>query len=592
MIFSFAKKTARGTRSAPTPAVAHGNSRSKPIAPSEMLRIAAAIKSTSGLTEELFLAIDRRLGSSVDIFERLTARFNTLQVELNSAEMRDAVDGLARVAAQTARFASAQRNERASLDKLSQIASGLGRRIDEIHNQVRTISVLTVNAKITAADLGDTGRDFLTYIGEIGQSMTVTETNLHNFRNDLLQVSDHLRDASSSQAEFDGRQAKAVAAIPQQLSQGIELISKRRQAAGTAASRVCAKSQQISEGIARVIMALQIGEATRQRMQHAHSAAQLLSRILAPTGDAAAEPWAALTADDRHSLASAGCTLLAAQLEDTAEEFTRGVGSVRHALGQLSIDSRAIVRLSEQIFGVNGISGAFLAGLEEDVQRTHELLEGFHTASVRADHTMASVLEIVSRLASHIGTVRAVEADIRIMGVNATLRSSRLGTLGTALGVVAEEVTKASTRTAVEAKAATTEVENIVVTARTLVGQEQAKRLAEITGVTQLMTQSTVRLRSISEDLASAFGALERDGLAAAQLLEDTTASLAIIDEIDASIRRAARDFAAAAAGAPDHALPAAEAERMYRLIAAHYTMARECDILAQVAPGAAAAPG
>ena len=322
-------------------------------------------------------------------------------------------------------------------------------------------------------------------------------------------------------------------------------------------------------------------------MEHAQTAADILAQILA---GGTADPWAALSAADRQSLVSAGCALQAAQLEDAADEFIREAGAVRAALARLAADAHAIVHLSERVFGSTGKTGAFLDELEGDVRRTNELLAGFHAVSMSADRTMASVLEIVTRLANHIGIVRAVEADIRIMGVNATLRSSRLGTLGLALGVVAEEVTKASTRTAVEAKAATGEVEKIVVTARSLVGQEQAKRVAEITEITELMSQSTARLRGVSEGLTAAFDALARDGLAAAQLIEDTTASLAVVDEIDASLRQAAGHFSAIAQTTPVSSLPAADADRMYRLIAAHYTMAREHEVLARIAPASAAA--
>lgn len=587
MFSSVAAIASRVRKRTPSPDAQADGPQGDPVAPDAVLQIGAAIKSVIGLTEERFLAIGRGLGSSVEILERLTALFGKLQVELDSPEMRAATEGLARVASQTAHFASAQHNEHAALGELSQIAAGLGRRIDEIHTQVRTINVLTVNAKITAADLGTAGGDFLTYIGEIGQSLAVTETNLRNFRNDLLQVSEHLREASASEAEFNSREAKAVAVVPQQLSQSVDLIAKRRQDAASATGSVSTKSQQISDGIGRVIMALQIGDATRQRMEHAQTAADLLAQML---GDGAAEPWAALPVADRESLVRAGCALQAAQLEDTADEFAREVGSVRAALAQLSADAHAIVHLSERVFGATGKNSAFLDELEGDVRKTHDLLEGFHAVSVSADRSMASVLEIVTRLANHIGTVRAVEADIRIMGVNATLRSARLGTLGTALGVVAEEVTKSSARTAVEAKAATAEVEKIVVTARSLVGQEQAKRVAEITEVTDLMAQSTARLRGVSEGLAAAFEALERDGLAAAQLIEDTTASLAVVDEIDASLRRAAGQFDALTKTTSASSLPATDADSMYRLIAAHYTMAREREVFARIAPASAAA--
>jgi hypothetical protein len=553
----------------------------------DILKIAGAIRSASTLTEGRFLEIGQRLGSSVEILEHLIALFSKLQIELESREMQGTTAGLSQVAGQVSVFAGARRDERIALDQLSRIAMGLGRRIDAITKEVRTIDVLTINARITASGIGPAGAEFLNYIEEIGQSLKVTEANLQNFRDDLTQVTRHLHAVSTGEAEFDARHAATVAVIPGQLSDSVDLIAVRRQTAASAAANVSVKSRQVGAEIARVVMALQIGDATRQRMEHAEAAAQLLAQMLSANGSGS-EPWIVLSDQEREVLAAAGCALQAAQLVDAADEFRREVSSVHATLGQLSANAGEIVHLSHAIYGSTGQRREpFLKELEESVGRAHTVLRGFHAARVNADRAMASVLEIAARLAEHISTVRAVEADIRIMGINATLKSSRLGPAGRVLSVVAAELTDSSARTATEAHAATADVEGIVAAAESLAGEEQAKRLAEIAGVTTLMTESVGRLRNLAEGLASALEALARDGVAVVTLLDDTAVALAAIDEIDAAMRQSARHFAAIAASVSR--LPAetgSAANRMFELIAARYTMAREREIHARIAPG------
>jgi hypothetical protein len=569
------------------------SSRQDPVASKEILRIADAIKRVCGVTEDRFLEIGRRLGSSVEILERLKALFSKLQVELDSPEMRGATEGLAQVAAQISVLAGTQRDERAALEKLSRIAAGLGARIDKIHNEVRTIEVLTINARITASSIGAASADFLTYFGEIGKALKVTEINLRHFRDDLMEVNKHLRAASASEADFDTRQAATITVIPRRLSESIRLITARRQAAATAAGQVSDRSRHVGDGIARVISALQIGDATRQRMEHVQEVAQLLAQILTAddaAASAADEPWTALSDRERQGLAADGCALQTAQLLDTAEEFGREITSVHTVIAELSADAREIVRLSNATFESAGQNGAFLSELEADVSQTHALFEGFYASRVSADQTMGSVLEIVTRLAQHIRTVRRVEADISIMGVNATVMSGRMGTVGAALRVVADEVTKSSGRTAAESKAATADVENTVSTAQSLVGEEQSARLAQITAVIELMTTSTTRLRGVADGLASALDALRRDGLAVARHLDDTAASLSVADDIDSTLRLAAEDFTSVASTLPaSDSSAAAASARMFQLISARYTMARERDILARIAHGSAA---
>jgi hypothetical protein len=555
----------------------------------DILKIAGAIKSTSNLTEGRFLEIGRRLGSSVEILERLIALFSRLQIELESPQMHGTTTGLSQVADQVSVFAGARQDERVALERLSRIATGLRRRIDGISKEVRTIDVLTINARITASNIGPAGTEFLNYIEEIGQSLKVTDANLQNFHDDLTQVSSHLRAVSAGEAEFDARHAATVAAIPRQLSSSVGLIAARRQTAATAAANVSLRSRHVGAGIARVVMALQIGDATRQRMEHAEAAAELLAQMLG-ADDGGAGPWAALSGSERQALAAAGCALQAAQLVDAADEFSREVGSVHATLGQLSADAHDIVHLSRTIYGTSGHGdGAFLKELEDNVLQAHALLKGFHAARVAADRAMASVLEIAARLAEHIGTVRTVESDIRIMGINATLKSSRLGSVGRVLSVVAAELTGSSGRTATEANAATTDVEGIVAAAESLAGQEQARRLAEIAAVTALMTESVDRLRGLADGLASALDALARDGVAVVKFLDDTAAGLAVIEQIDAAMRDAAMRFTAVAASVQGPRVETAgAANRMFELIAARYTMAREREIHARMAPGTA----
>lgn len=565
------------------------------IAPEHVLRIADAIKSTSALMEGRFLEIGQKLSASVEMLERLTALFAQLQIELDSPEMQSAIEGFARVASEVAALTGAQQGERAALTELSRIAAGLGHRIEEIHKEIRTIEVLTINARITASGIGPTGSDFLAYIGEIGQSLKLTETNLRQFRNDLMQVSEHLRAASVSEADFDARHAKTVAAIPKQLAQSIELIAARRRSAATAAGNVMARSQQVSNGISRVVTALQIGDATRQRMEHAQESAELLAKILSgdePAGTAQ-EPWASPGELDRQGLAGAGCALQAMQLDDAATEFRREIASMHSTLGQLFADANEIVNLSKRIFGSNAHGGAFLKELESDVHQTHNLFQGFRTARVNADRAMGAVLAIVSRISDHIGTVREIEANIRIMGVNAMLRSGRLGNVGAALSVVAQEVTNSSARTAAEAKGATVDVQRIVTTAQSLASDKQTRRLAEIAAITELMTQSTGRLRGVAGGLAGALDQLARDGVIVAKLLDRTMASLGVADEVDADLQRAAADFEELAACAPICDAPEDDtAKRMFALMGARYTMAREREIHAKFVPWSVLAEG
>ncbi|NVO12453.1 MAG: hypothetical protein HXX10_00285 [Rhodoplanes sp.] len=554
----------------------------------DILPIAEALGAAAGLAEETFLQTGVRLGSSVDLLEHLTSLFGSLQGELGGDAFHRATEDLSQVGAKATALGGARRDERASLDRLTRVSAGLRRRIDEIAKEIRTIDVLTINARITASGIGAAGTEFLDYIGGIGRSLAITNTNLQHFRDDLVAVARHLAVASTGETVFATRHTETMAQVPRQLAHSLDLITARSRAAAEAAAAVGARSRKLADGVGRVVMALQVGDATRQRMEHVQaSAGQLADLAGATAADDRHAPWADLGTEERRALVAAGCTLQAAQLGDAADELAREIAAVHRTLDGLAADAREIVRLGQTVYGSTAHGGeSFLCELEEDVSQARALFEGFRTARESADGIIAEVLRIATRLVDHIGTVRAVEADIRIMGVNATLKSSRLGTVGKPLGVVAEELTLSSARTATEAVAATADVQAIVATAEALAGQNQAARLAEIAAVITAMDTAIARLHAVAETLGAALAALARDGAAVVSVLDETAAGLARAETIAAAIRHAAAAFAAVAAAAPARSIPTGEAaDALFAQLAAHYTMARERDVHARAAP-------
>ncbi|RAI38895.1 hypothetical protein, partial [Rhodoplanes roseus] len=505
----------------------------------DILAIAEGLGSAAGLAEETFLETGRRLGASVDLLDHLTTLFGSLQGELDGDAFRHATGSLSAVGARAAALGGARRDERATLDHLIGVTTGLRRRIDEIGKEIRTIDVLTINARITASGIGAAGAEFLDYIGGIGRSLAITSTNLQTFRAELIEVARHLGTASAGEAAFTSRHAETVAQVPRRLDASLGQITSRSRTAAGAAADVGIRSRKLAEGVGRVVMALQVGDATRQRMEHAQAGAELLARVLTKTHGS--DAWAALPADERRALVAAGCALQAAQLTDAAEELGREIAAVHRTLGQLGADAREIARLGREVYGSAAHGDqSFLSELETDVRQARLLFESFRQARENADEIMGEVLCIAHRLVDHIGTVRAVEADIRIMGVNATLKSSRLGTVGRPLAVVADELTRSSARTATEAIAAGADVRTIVETTDALAGPQQAERLAEITAVIEQMDAAIARLHGVAETLATALSALGRDGATVIELLDETAAGLARAEAIEAALRQAA----------------------------------------------------
>jgi hypothetical protein len=562
----------------------------------EIAGVGDAIRLARALTEEKFLAIGQGLEASVDILARLTATFQALQAELEGEGLKQAARDILGAASGVTALSGSYQGEREALGQLIEVAAAIDGRIARMHKAVKAVDVLGVSAKIEAMHIGDAGTDFLSFANEIDRSLKLAQVNLAELAREIVGVRGHLEKASMGERDFDKRHAEALRLVPARLAASVDSISAHREQAVGATSAVAGRSRQIGQRIGEAVMALQIGDITRQRIEHVEQALEIFDRIAqSPDGSAPGTPvgvepdgWHLLSQAERQRLIALGCKLQSAQLSDVARELDQEVGRIFASLQELTRSAAEIVRLGEQAYGSSeGRRGTFLLELEEEVGRARALLEGFLEARANADQVVESVRGATTSLAGHVGTIQSLEADIRIMGLNTTLKCGRLGNAGRPLSVIAQELRVCANLTAIEADSIMVSLERMTACVGSLSGQEQERRAADIAAVSEAMTASVGRLGAAGHDLADALGTLKRDSDAVTGLLAETVSRITVHEEIGAVLRQAAADLADALEGVDPVAGDTTPAEdRMLALIAASYTMAREREIHDQVIRG------
>ncbi|SMF84830.1 Methyl-accepting chemotaxis protein [Tistlia consotensis] len=580
--------------------MAHSNaSRGRRSAQTESAGVADAIGLARALTEDRFLAVGEGLESSIGILGRLSGTFQALQAELESDSLHRAAGDIAGAAEGVTALSGAYREEREALGRLAEAAATIDGRIGRMHKAVKAVDVLGVSAKIEAMHLGEAGSDFLGFANEIHRSLKLAQQNLVELARELTGLRGHLEQSAETERAFDRQHGEALRLVPARLTASVEAIAGRSRAAGSSAAAVAGRSREIGQRVGDAVMALQVGDITRQRVEHVEAALARLDQVEQP--DLA--EWRDLTDGERRRLVALGCRLQSAQLSDAAAELERDAGRIAASLDELTASAREIARLGEQAYGGSARGrSAFLLDLEAEVAQARALLDGFRTARAGADAVVEAVREGTTRLAEHVGTIQSLEADIRIMGLNTTLKCGRLGGAGKPLAVVAQELRVCANQTGVEAEAVMAGVERMTDCLGALSGEAQARRADEIAAVAEALTGSVERLGAAGQGLADALRSLGHDSEAVTGLLAETRARITVHEEIGAVLRQAAADLAQrAAAAGPDAgdagaagrgvgALPAAGRELLAG-IARSYTMAQERETHARVTGEALAAP-
>ncbi len=566
------------------------------LARQDIDKIVGTIRSACPLTEGQFVDLGARLESSIEILGKLTDTFGKLSNELKGENLQQATRDLSQVAMRISTLAGAHSGEQGSFEQLTRLTGTVGERVVRMGKSVKGVGMLAMNAKIAAANIGDSGVDFMSFATEIARTLKLAETSLGDFNAELNNVCETVRAAHASQQAFEERQTEAVRAIPARLASSVNSIAAQGKRAIAAAASVGDRSKHMGERIGSAVVALQVGDTTRQRIEHVEFALGIFNDILAP-GRGGSDEYAecrALSEAQRQSLIATGLELQSAQLTDTADEFDREVRQIHSALEQLAGDARAILRLGNDASGASETKqGTFLLELEQEVSQVDALLNGFREARSAADQVAASVSQATTSLVNQIGTVRSLEADIRIMGLNTTLKCGRLGNLGRPLSVIAQELRVYANQIATEASAVMSDLDGVVTTVGSLSGGEQERRTADIAAVAKIMATSVSRLGAAGESLATALAALERDSTVVAGLLDDTVAKITSHREIGNALRQAAAELDRIVPPRDTGTdYPAEQAGRVFARIARNYTMAQERVIHDRHcrAPGSAAA--
>jgi hypothetical protein len=561
--------------------IVHAEDRSDKAVPAKrnFATIAATIRTAAASTEGRFLEFAGRLEASIETVSKLTDTFGSLLDELNSENLRQASQNLSEVAAQVSGLARAQAGIDRPFVDLTGLIGMIEGRIKRMLGSVKGASVLAINAKIAAASINEAGSDISGFTSEMDQALALERTNLDQFLVEISGIGDFLRASATTRSVLEKGQSAAAVDIPLRLGRGAGAITSRRNDAAATAFAVGQASRRIGSLIADAVMALQIGDITRQRIEHIDYALCVYDEVVAsaPNGHGA----------EHDALTRLFCRLQAAQLTDAVEKFDLEMERMLSSLRDLAADACKILNFGSGAFGASGgRSGTFLGELAEEVGAVDGLLAGFLSAQREADRVALSVSEATTRLAGRIRQVRSLEEDVHVMGLNMTFKSGRLGVAGRPLAIIAQELRQYAKTIAADASCVMADLGHVAKIAEDLSGMARRDAAADVVSVADCMAASVSRLADAGHSLARAWEVLTHGGPSVAALLRGIGDGMDSHQETSRVLRQAAKDLGGAVpAGGYAMAGAAPGCPRLLDLIAHSYTMDSERRIFAELVP-------
>lgn len=369
--------------------------------------------------------------SVMDVLNRLLNSLESVTTALDNKESSDTGADLRATVESLTALPVTEENRQQALVSLAQTGRDLRKHVADMQETMRYLRTFAVTVKITGAGLPE----FAGFAQEILERIYSGTDEVNRFATHLDSLEKEVKLAASLGASVSRGYADTVPAVAAALRDDAAKIAGHRKDLGVVAREVGAIARGVQTKVASTLSALQIGDITRQRIEHVQATFSLLEDFFA------GEEGSRLDAGARRRLQNVIHHLTAAQMSEMCADFQRDSENVVKTIASFDHDMREILKLRDQMSGAGGeADGNFMRALESSVSAAHEIVKQVDTASRQADQVSQSTIGTAAKLFEAIGNIRAVKTDIHYMALNTNLRCSRLGEEGKSINVVTAEL--------------------------------------------------------------------------------------------------------------------------------------------------------
>jgi hypothetical protein len=540
-----------------------------PIEP-RFVEVQAALCAVASAIDSRFVAAGEALASAYAIVERLIASLEGMSRALGGGGAATAVADMHAIADRLTRLPATQQIRQAALITIGGAGAAFQPPLLRFDRTLRFLRICGLNIKVAAA--GAAGFDG--FADMMIDRLDVAEAEIHSFVAEIENVTRGVATALAAEQRLAQESVTVIPEVPLRLSRDARALQGEQDKASALASRIAEAALAIRSEISTAIGALQIGDITRQRLEH----------IVSGLGELGA--LGTRDADDPvilHTLA-----LLAAQAADTTDDFQRQAGMLAQTLRDVGPHATALIALTgDRRPARPGASGGEstigpLEVLEQSIDEVRTLAGRLHETdalSYRIGDTTRSTAEA---LGQRLVVIQRVTVDVQQMAWNTDLHGARLGNAGRGLGAVASEIRNFS----LELERASADIGTV---GETISSAAAAMHGADAGGapidVGHALDVSLSCVREAARSVRDGLSDLDRDAVALSDFLRRTMGDADGVAEFGAPLAAASDQLSSLTAGIGTLDDAPAELVEILARIAATYTMAREREVHKGAAP-------
>ena len=490
------------------------------------------MESARSRIEERFLEGGAALLSILDVLNKLIGSLDQVTGSFDEGTAKATMAELEQTVARLSGLSVIETGRQARFHEIALAERNLRPQVDDMQETLRYLRTFAVTAKITGAGV----EDFSGFAEEILQRIQDGTRQVNEFAQKLQQLGSGLGPIQAKGEKIIQSYEKTVPQIIAGLSGGGDDIGKHRRMLMQRADSVRMIAKGIQGKLASTLSAMQIGDITRQRIEHCQSSLVILDQFLS-------SPEAqGLDGLQRENLAQIIGRLVAMQLNQSIDDFDRDTAKIVATVASFRSDLMEIETLRKTMTNGEGGEGAnAMRHLEDGVGAARNAVREIEAVAREAGDLSRSTSETVGDLVKGIGIIQLVRTDIHYMALNTNLRCSKIGEEGKAINVVTTELRNFAAQLDETADKILLELGGLELAAQKLGLVEEAK---DEQSLDQRLETAMANIRAVGDRMDTEMAALGDQSRTAVSQMDASLARLNFQAELGEVLRACAEDIA------------------------------------------------
>jgi len=391
----------------------------------------AKLLAAHGKLEKKFIEGGKVLIAIIDILKRLIASLDALTGALDGQTTSETMAGIRATAAELGNLTGFELTRQQRFEQLASSCKLMQDNVGDMRETMRYLRTFAITVKITGAGLSE----FAGFADEIRERIQYGTNEVDKFDVQLMTIRQQLEQAKSFSGSISRDYCNTVPTIVSELEHDAGHVAEHHKKLVAIANEVKGLARGVQGKIATVLSSLQIGDITRQRIEHIRTSFEMFAEF------SNSDEGRALGAAELARVDGAISHLAAAQMDEILSDFQRECRTVLENMGRFVDDARDILALRDAMHQQSGGDGKnVLSDLEANIAAASKLVVNVEGTSNQANDVALATSRTVSNLLAGIEVIRSIKTDIHYMALNSNLRCSKLGDAGRSVNVVSGEL--------------------------------------------------------------------------------------------------------------------------------------------------------